>query len=416
MNIEKSNTKKTFMFHDNLPSSNSDVNISQRPKNIQPNSNSNHHHHSKHPNLNESRFEQSKSNPRPKLSEASDNKRFVPMEGLDLLANQKRFDKEEFSNGKESVQTDDGVDDTSLLDDDDADDSISTTESHPLGSGGNKSNSSSNSNNNSRSRSASSSRSDSSEKRKKTYEEIQQEKQKYLFILDRLIKAGYMPTRKYTMASNLDDIIYEVTRLKRERDIDKSIKFQRKLLMAFTSGVEFMNNKFDPVGAKLDDWSEHVMESIGDYDEVFEELHDKYADKIEVAPELKMIMMVSGSAFMYHLSQTLFKSATPGLQEILKNNPDIMRNISQAALNGMGKNDPELAGAFNFMTSGGNMANNARAGNMKGPVGVDDILNELENDAGVRSNPNNNNGNGNNNNNNNNKQRRSQANAINIDL
>jgi len=397
MNIEKTGTKKTFMFHDNLPPSNSDVNVAQRPQNIQPNKPPSHHQ-SKRPILNESRFDQSRPNPRPKLSE----KGYVPMEGLDLLANRNRFDKEEFSNGKESNADDLSIDDGDG-DDVDGEASNSTVDSHPMGSGGTGGSGGSGGNKSSSSKSGSSStsREDTSSQRKKTYEEIQQEKQKYLFILDRLVKAGYIPTRKYTMASSLDDIIYEVTRLKRERDIDKSIKFQRKLLMAFTSGVEFMNNKFDPVGAKLDDWSEHVMESISDYDEVFEELHDKYADKIEVAPEIKMIMMVSGSAFMYHLSQTLFKSATPGLQEILKNNPDIMRNISQAALNNMGKNDPELSGAFNFMNNGANMVNNARAG-MKGPVGVDDILNELEKEQPPSSAGN--------------KQRRAPANAINIDL
>jgi len=287
MNIEKNGAKQTFMFHDNTSPSKSDINI-QRPTNLQPSKHSSHHHHqhSKKPILNESNFEKTKSvNPRPKLSVPSDNKRgYVPMDGLDLLSNPKRFDRDEFSNGKESVNDDndddasidnsgasvpttgDGDDEGTTLQDDMDGEDESSDNGHPLGSG---------SNNSVTSGSKSSSNSSGSDSpRKKTYDEIQQEKQKYLFILDRLIKAGYIPTRKYTMASNLEDIIYEVTRLKRERDIDKSIKFQRKLLMAFTSGTEFMNNKFDPIGAKLDDWSEHVMEGISDYDEVFEELHD----------------------------------------------------------------------------------------------------------------------------------------------
>ena len=44
--------------------------------------------------------------------------------------------------------------------------------------------------------------------------------------------------------------------------------------------LEFLNNKFDPFDIKLDGWSESVNESINDYDEVFEELAEKYFCKI----------------------------------------------------------------------------------------------------------------------------------------
>ena len=138
------------------------------------------------------------------------------------------------------------------------------------------------------------------------------------------------------MASNLEDLNYEFTKLKRQRDVEKSIKFSRKILMAIVSGVEFLNGKFDPFDIRLKGWSENVMESITDYDEVFEELHDKYNASVKVSPELKLMMMVSGSAFMFHLTQSLFKSNSPSLNDILKQNPDIMKNISQAAASSMG--------------------------------------------------------------------------------
>ena len=73
--------------------------------------------------------------------------------------------------------------------------------------------------------------------------------------------------------------------------IEKSIKFSRKILMAVTSGVEYLNGKFDPFDIKLDGWSESVHENVHDYDDVFEELHEKYKEKAKVAPELKLLMM-----------------------------------------------------------------------------------------------------------------------------
>ena len=46
--------------------------------------------------------------------------------------------------------------------------------------------------------------------------------------------------------------------------------------MAAVTGLEFLNNKFDPFSVNLDGWSESVNESIFDYDEIFEELYAKY--------------------------------------------------------------------------------------------------------------------------------------------
>ena len=105
------------------------------------------------------------------------------------------------------------------------------------------------------------------------------------------------------------------------------------MLITFCSGIEFLNGRFDPINAKLDGWSESVHENIVDYDEVFEELHEKYSGSGEMAPELKLIMMVGGSAFMYHLTNTMFKSSLPGMGDIMKQNPDLMKQFASAAAN-----------------------------------------------------------------------------------
>ena len=241
-----------------------------------------------------------------------------------------------------------------------------------------------------------------------SYEEIQRDKQDLLCKLDRFAKNGYRTTRKYSMASNYDDIKFEYQRIKKQRDIEKSIKFSRKILMGLISGVEYLNGKFDPLDVKLDGWSEHSMENIEDYDEVFEELHEKYSESVSMAPELKLIMMVSGSAFMYHLTNTLFKSASPNIQDILKQNPDIMASISKAAMGNMtsqmgaGPNDPiasMMQGGLNMNLNKRNQAPRQQFGpgrspppsssrpvnkqyEMAGPSGVDDILNELNSNAG----------------------------------
>jgi hypothetical protein len=221
--------------------------------------------------------------------------------------------------------------------------------------------------------------------RQKTIDEINQEKQEMLYRLDRFEQNGFKASRKFNMTSNYDDIKFEYERIKKQRDVDKSIKFQRKILMAVSSGVEFLNGKFDPLNIKLDGWSESIYENLQEYDEVFEDLHEKYKEKVKVAPELKLLMMVGGSAFMFHLTNSLFKSKMPGLGDILQQNPELARNVQQAAMNSMKQNEAKSGNSdplFGMMMNqaqgmmnkwvGGGAGSGPRE--MRGPSGVDDIL------------------------------------------
>jgi hypothetical protein len=226
---------------------------------------------------------------------------------------------------------------------------------------------------------------------KKTYEDIQKEKQQYLFELERLQKQGYAPSKRYSMASAIEELKFERDRLKKQRDVEKSINFSRKILLGAISGIEYLNKTIDnPLDLRLNGWSENVMENVSDYDEVFEELHDKYGEKVKMAPELKLLMLVAGSGFMFHLTNSLFKSATPDLKDVLRQNPDIMRNIQEAASKKMSDNIGQQFGdddkIGNMMRQGINMKMNSqpmpRPSNnfqqkMNDPSGVDELLSEL---------------------------------------
>jgi hypothetical protein len=152
------------------------------------------------------------------------------------------------------------------------------------------------------------------------------------------------------MASSYEDMLFEHDRLKRQRDVEKSIKFSRKILMALVSGVEFLNGKFDPFDIKLDGWSSQIEENLTDYDEIFGELHEKYKSKASMAPELKLLFQLGGSGMMVHMSNTMFKSAMPGMDDILRQNPDLMRSFQNAAVNSMAQTSPGFGGFMsNFM-------------------------------------------------------------------
>jgi len=152
------------------------------------------------------------------------------------------------------------------------------------------------------------------------------------------------------MNSKLEDLEFELSLHKTTAETEASVHFQQKILMAAVTGMEFLNNKFDPVNAKLDGWSESVMDSITDYDEIFMKLYEKYKNKSQMSPEIQLIVTLVGSGFMFHLTQALFKTAMPNLGKTLGENPDIMNSISKAMGQSMGQTNqnpsvrPEMSG------------------------------------------------------------------------
>lgn len=164
------------------------------------------------------------------------------------------------------------------------------------------------------------------------------EKKEILYQMDRLEAKGYRLPHKFGLQSDLEEMRTEYNRILREKEVDASIRFQRKMLMAFVTGIEFLNTRFDPFDVKLDGWSEQVHENVTDYDDIFEELHEKYkATGKKMAPELRLLLSLSGSAFMFHLTNSMFKqSQLPGVEEVLRSNPNLMKQFQTAAAQQMG--------------------------------------------------------------------------------
>jgi hypothetical protein len=183
---------------------------------------------------------------------------------------------------------------------------------------------------------------------KMSKEELLREKFKYLRKLEALEKKGVELSKKYNMDSSLQEMEGEYETIMEEKSKQNSVKFQGNMLMACINGIEFLNGKFDPFDIKLDGWSEQVNENITDYDDIFSELYEKYKSKASMAPELKLLFQLGGSAMMVHMTNTMFKSAMPGMDDILRQNPDLMRSFQNAAVNTMSQSSPGFSG---FMTN-----------------------------------------------------------------
>jgi len=176
---------------------------------------------------------------------------------------------------------------------------------------------------------------------------VRRKKQEIIYKLDKMRRLGINGIRKFNMSNSLQEMEDELSRVKYERELESSVKFQRKCLMAFVTGSELLNNKFDFLDFKLDGWSEQVHDNIDEYNEVFEELATKYKSKVKMAPEIRLMFMLGGSAFMFHLTNSMFKNSIPGMEDIMKQNPDLMKQFANAAINQMQGEERQAAEVFN---------------------------------------------------------------------
>jgi len=188
-------------------------------------------------------------------------------------------------------------------------------------------------------------------------EEERKEKADLLNKLQRLEGKGLQVAKRFTMDNTLQEIKEEYLRLVDSKNLEASLRFQRQALMSVVTGLEWANGRFDPFDVKLDGWSEAVHENVEDFDEIFEELYDKYKERGKMPPEARLMVALAGSGFMCHVSNTFLKSrmASVSTDDILKNNPDLARQFASAAAQQAGP------GFGNFM----NMAMN---GNQSQPA------------------------------------------------
>ena len=224
---------------------------------------------------------------------------------------------------------------------------------------------------------------------KKSYaseEDILNDKREILYKFDRLEAKGCKLPKKFSLSSNLEEMKLELERVKKDREIDKSIRTQRRMMMMAVSGLEMVTNKFEFIGVKLNGWSDKVYEDLDDYDDIFEELHDKYKGKNKMGPETRLLLSLGGSAFMFHMTNK-FTNTLPGLDQVLKKNPDLAKNLADATNSYM--NDQQkgqtsffgnLFGNF-FGGGGGNQQDNeppVQKTNINPPQDMDQILRDLE--------------------------------------
>jgi len=132
---------------------------------------------------------------------------------------------------------------------------------------------------------------------------------------------------------------------KRKKD---SIKLQGWWFMTFVNSIEYANAAFNPFDINLDGWGEQISEDIDSYEDIFNELHDKYKGG-KMSPELSLLLRIGFSAAVVNFTNKALSSATPGFNDVIRQSPELMKMFTNATVNTMNQSSPGFAFANNLM-------------------------------------------------------------------
>jgi hypothetical protein len=154
----------------------------------------------------------------------------------------------------------------------------------------------------------------------------------------------------FNMDSNYDEIEDEyegALEHKRKRD---AVKLQQNWMITAINTIEYGNAMFNPFDINLDGWGESVSEDIDSYDDIFEQLHEKYKGG-KMSPELALLLKLGFSASVIHFSNKALSGAAPGVNEIMRQSPELMRMFTNATVNSMKTQAPGMAFASELLNN-----------------------------------------------------------------
>ncbi len=165
-----------------------------------------------------------------------------------------------------------------------------------------------------------------------TQEELFLRKLDMLRKLSELAQAGVKLSQNYNMNSDYKIMKYEYELHKGIRAKQNGINWMSSMTLNMIYGIEMLNEKYNPFDLKLKNWSEQMSADINNYYDVFGELYEKYNQPGKnMAPELKILLMVSGSALKFHLLNTTIGNL-PKLNTDLEEDPVLAEQLRQKAI------------------------------------------------------------------------------------
>jgi len=172
--------------------------------------------------------------------------------------------------------------------------------------------------------------------RRVSEENVLKEKYEILRKFERLSRLGVPMRKRFTLDSPLDEMKMELEFIKREKDMDATIKQFCDWFITGMSAMEWSSKNVPLVkafGLQLDGLSESAQMNVGDMEDDFEELYDLYGDKLKMHPLVRIPIRTCMMIYMVHLTNQMARKAPiPNIDEVMRNNPDIARQLASAAM------------------------------------------------------------------------------------
>jgi hypothetical protein len=161
-------------------------------------------------------------------------------------------------------------------------------------------------------------------------------------------KGTYKNGSVFNMESDYDEVEDEYEGALEEKRKKDSVKLQGWWFTTVINTLEYGNALLNPFDLNLDGWGEQVSEDLDSYEEIFGELHEKYKGG-KMAPEVSLLLRIGFSAAVVNMSNKMLSSATPGFNDVMKQNPELMKMFTSAAVDTMSKQNSAFDFAKNLM-------------------------------------------------------------------
>lgn len=167
-----------------------------------------------------------------------------------------------------------------------------------------------------------------------TEEELFLRKMDMLRKLGELAQAGVKLSQNYSMDCDYKTMKFEYELHTGIRSKQNAINWMSGMMIGIVKGMELLNDEYNPFDIKFEDtWSTNVKTNINDYYDVIGEIYEKYTKPgQQMAPELKLFLMLSGSAVSIQMHKGI-KNLIPTVSEDINNDPDMVQNLREQAEN-----------------------------------------------------------------------------------
>jgi hypothetical protein len=172
--------------------------------------------------------------------------------------------------------------------------------------------------------------------RRMSEEAVQREKYEILRKFERLSKLGVPMRKRFTIDSPLEEMKMEMEFIKREKSMDATIKQFSEWFVTGMSAMEYGSKNIGMLkafGLQLDGLSEAAQMNVADLEDDFEELYDLYGENMKMHPLVRIPLRTCMMIYMVHLTNQMTRKAPiPNIDEIMRQNPDIARQLASAAM------------------------------------------------------------------------------------